>query len=73
MYTVKRFKPMDVFYTEDGTEYGGYETGSTVYAVVNEDGKVLYRQDYFGIWKTHFYSSKRRAQKVADIFNKVVK
>ena len=69
MITVKRFKPMDEFVTENGDHYGGYETGSTVYAVVNKSGEVLHRQTAFGDWKTHFYSSKKRAMAIADIFN----
>ena len=69
MYIVKRFKPTDVFRDEEGFEFGGYPSGSTVYAVINEYGKVLRRKDYFGNWQTHFYSSKKRAQGIADVFN----
>lgn len=69
MYTVKRFKGIEEFTSESGAVYGGYELGSTVYAVVNEEGKCLCRQDYFGTWRTHFYSTKKQAQRIADVFN----
>ena len=69
MYTVKKFKPMDTFKSESGFEYGGYDCGSTVYAVINENGECLHRPDFRGKMHTHFYSTKKMAQKIADAFN----
>lgn len=71
MYTVKKFKPLDTFKDETGFEYGGYEFGSTVYAVVNEQGICLHRKDWQGKGFTHFYSTKKKAQRIADAFNEI--
>lgn len=72
MYTVKKFKAGEIFETETGMQYGEFSY-TACYGVINDSGKVIVRKGYFGKVKTHFYSTKKRAQGTCDAFNGIIK